>query len=335
MATSAIALGNSLNATSNGAQFKRKATLYVATKGKALDLSDLRFRFHVSAADVSTPNVMSVRVYNLSDATRKQIISEYDSVTLEAGYENANYGIIFSGTIKFFRRGKESNVDSYLEINAADGDLGYNFGFVNQTFAPGASQVQILNANAKAMGATVDPNATSYASTGGVLPRGKVLFGLARSAMDDLAATLNCRWSIQNGVLVLIKETGYLPGQVIVLNSNTGMIGIPEATDNGIEVRSLLNPLAKIGQRIQIDNADITSVSGTQGSPAALGIQLSPTQDPIFYADLAQNDGFYRILVAEHTGDTRGQEWYTDMTCLAIDTTTMLSSPQTSVKAFG
>jgi hypothetical protein len=30
-------------------------------------------------------------------------------------------------------------------------------------------------------------------------------------------------------------------------------------------------------------------------------------------------DGVYYVMVAEHTGDTRGLPWYTDVTCLAAD----------------
>ena len=37
--------------------------------------------------------------------------------------------------------------------------------------------------------------------------------------------------------------------------------------------------------------------------------------------NLAQvsTDGLYRVFVAEHSGDTRGSEWYTDLTCLAVN----------------
>ena len=33
-------------------------------------------------------------------------------------------------------------------------------------------------------------------------------------------------------------------------------------------------------------------------------------------------DGFYRILKAEFTGDTRGPDWYADLVTIGIDDTT-------------
>lgn len=298
--------------------------MFVANAAKALDLSSLRFTFKVFNADVQTPNTAYIRVYNLSDGTARQVRNEYSSVILQAGYEKGNFAVIFQGTIKQFKIGKESNVDSYLDIMAADGDIGYNFGVANQTLKAGSSAVDVIKAAAKGMGFALDPNA-NVGLTGGILPRGKVLFGMWRDYMAQLAATQDSRWSIQNGTLVLVKISGYLPGDVVQINSATGMIGIPEATDNGIEVMTLLNPLVKIGRRVQINNKDVTqTIVREQFFP-------SYTSGPTLVASVT-DDGFYRVLVAEHEGDTRGQSWYTKITCLDLDPS---SKPDKSVLPFG
>jgi hypothetical protein len=31
--------------------------------------------------------------------------------------------------------------------------------------------------------------------------------------------------------------------------------------------------------------------------------------------------GLYYVMRADHTGDTRGQNWYSDLTCLSVDAT--------------
>lgn len=317
--------------STTGTQWIRSCSLVVAKKsvdvfqttGNGIDLSELRFRFVVRGADTETPNTLVVRIYNLSDQTQKAIIDEYDQVTLQAGYKNSAVGIIFTGTIKQFKSGRESNVDTFLEITAADNDLGYNFGFVNTTLAAGATHADVVTKCAAAMGAKVDPNALSFAATGGVFPRGKVLFGLARIAMRDTAATLGARWSVQNGKLVLIPLTAYLPGTSVVLNSQSGLLGVPEATEDGIEVQCLLNPFLQVGTTVQINNALINTRQINRNFQTLL---MATTQ----VANIS-NDGIYRILSVGHTGDTRGQDFFSDLICLAVDSS---SPPASSVPAF-
>lgn len=296
--------------------FGYAAKLIVANSalGGGLDLAQLKFSFNIRSADNEIPNTATIRVINLSEDTANKIINEYDSISLEAGYESTGTGIIFAGTITQFRKGKESNVETFLEIDAADSDIGYTFGLVNKSLVAGSNPADALQLCAKAMGVTVDEDAIALAQTGGIYPRGKVLFGLARAQVRNIAATLNARWSIQNGKLILIREAGYLPGDVIVLNSATGLIGIPEATTDGIYVRTLLNPRIRVGQRIQINNKDINQQIITKHF-------IESRQTPPLPAYVPKGDGIYRVLVAEYVGDSRSNDWYTDLTCLAVDST--------------
>lgn len=344
-----------------GDQFGRKGTLFVTNQGtpfgtptfsgpssstatsvdigelssaaqvtpSGIDLSQLRFKFSIRAADVQTPNTAIIRVYNLSQQTINTIIQEYTNVVVQAGYEEGNFGVIFSGSIKQFQRGKEQNIDNFLEIRAADGDEAYNFGFANTVLPMGSTYEQRFALMCKQLGLPQDPSSTEYlakeaATFGGVLPYGKVLFGLYRDYLRDLATSVNARFSIQNGVATLIPLAGYLPNQVVVINSSTGMIGVPEATDNGIEVRCLLNPLIKIGTRVQINNGDITQTT--------IKSQFFPNYTSITYVADTSNDGFYRVMVAEHEGDTRGGPWYTSLICLNVDPS---SSPNEAVLPYG
>lgn len=86
----------------NSDQWIRKIGLILFSKQDGLDLSQFHVRFSVENADVESPNNATIRVYNLSKDTIRQIVqnSEYRSVSLNAGYENGNYGTIFQGQIK-------------------------------------------------------------------------------------------------------------------------------------------------------------------------------------------------------------------------------------------
>jgi hypothetical protein len=310
-------------------QFGRKATLIVSTGSNGLDLSQLRFKFEVRQADTQAPNTLYVRIYNLAPTTVKAIQGEFTTITLQAGYENGNFGIIFQGTIKQFVRGKERNVDSFLDIWAADGDQFYNFGVVNQTLAAGSTPKQILdsitkqNDNAQKLPYATDVNGLVGGVPAQALARGKVLFGMARDYAADWAQKNGFRWSIQNGQAVVVPVTGYRPGEAVVLSSTTGLIGVPEATSDGVHARILLNPLVRIGCLVQIAQADINTLTVKQQGLSYTGLSSAAQTTAA---------GFYRVLVAEFMGDTRGQEWYCDLTCLAVDTT---ASENGSVKAAG
>ena len=312
-------------------QWIRKIGLFVFPDTEAIDLSAFRIVFEIHNADVESPNHAVIRVFNLSSQTIQQLqIAEFASVTLNAGYVGGNYGVVFSGTIKQFRIGRESATDTYLDILAADGDIGYNQGFVNFSASKGSDAATIAQNIANGMpGVTIDPTAQQILSDTQhpILPRGQVLFGMARAGLRGLASSLDYSWSIQDGKLTFIPNAGYLPGEAVAINTNTGMVGVPQQTDQGIRITCLLNSRIRIGGLVQLNNKDIIQL-----------LQQNPNNGPIpynQYAGIQQNailakDGIYRAYVVEHEGDSRGNPWFTTITCLTTDLSAASSSSPTA-----
>ena len=292
-------------------QYLRACKLIVATAGgSGLDLSGLHIKFSIKKADAQTPNTAEIRVYNVAETTVARIRKEFSRVVLQAGYE-ANLGVIFDGNIKQVRFGRENGTDTYIDIAAGDGDDAYNYAVVNTTLAAGASQRDQINAAASPMSERgVKPG--YIGETGETkLARGKVMYGMARDYMRQSAEASDTTWSIQDGKLQFVPNTGVLPNQAVVLNSKTGLVGQPEQTNDGIKARCLLNPMLKIGGKVQINEKDVAQAKLADTSKDA------QANKP---ADIAA-DGFYRLLVVEHSGDTRGNDWYSDLICLDIDAT--------------
>lgn len=306
----------------SGQQYLRKAGLIVTDGNRALDLSDLHFSFRTAQQDVESPNNCAIRVYNLDRKTVNLIRSEFQRVVLQAGYQDSSYGVIFQGNIKQFRIGKENSTTSFLDILAADGDEAYNYSVVKATLAAGTTSGQRVAAILDAMkpnGVTAGYMPPVMQETGGILPRGKVLFGMASALLRQATATDGLTWNINNGKVDIVPLTGYKPGEAVVLNSLTGLIGRPEQTIDGVRARCLLNPRLQIAGLVQIDNASINQL-----------VQQNPNDAPIPYDKWAsiQNlaitttDGLYRLFVVEHVGDTRGQDWYSELIGLAINPVT-------------
>lgn len=296
-------------------QYLRKISLKIGSDTEAIDLSDLRIRFAVRRGTISTPNTADIRVYNVSAATAKKAqLKEFGRIVLQAGYAG-NYGVIFDGTIKQVRRGRESQTDTYLDITAADGDSAYNWSVINMSLAAGSTAQDHLKAAVQAMegrGVTMGEVAPLSANK---LPRGKVMFGLTRDVLDNLGRTQDVSWSIQDGRMTLIPNTAYLPGDAVVVNYQTGMVGLPEQTQNGVNVRMLLNPSVKIGRILKLDNASIQQYR--------YGVSLNDQafNDIIHNQIVLDSDGVYKVLISDHYGDSRGGEWYTDVICVSVDAT--------------
>ncbi len=292
-----------------GLQYMRNFNLLVTgTNIDGLDLSALRCKFSIKRSSNMTPNCADIRVYNLDQDTALKIKSQYTRVILQAGYDT-NYGVVFKGNIKQVIIGRESGTDTFVDLNCGDGDLAYNYAIVKGA-VKSASQAAILSQITQPMGeygTTVAPAQPTLSPT--TLPRGKTFWGNSRDYMREFASQNGLTWSIQNEQISFIKQQGYAPGQSVVLTSKTGMIGTPQQTQIGVNVGCLINPRINPGRTIKIDNASV----------AALKIDLGNPKDPVNLAPPLNADGVYYVLVVEHTGDTRGVDWYSKLICVTVN----------------
>jgi hypothetical protein len=313
-------------------QYLRQLSLIVSTNsGSGIEFGDFWVVFSVKRGDFQTPNSLDARIYNLKPETANTIAKqEFTTVTLSAGYAGLGTTnppkppLLFQGTIKQFRQGRVNQLDSYVDITAADGDEAYNFAPISATIPANSNPLSVANAiqSALALASTNQAISKGYAPNFKPEPsiRGQVLFGMARDFARAFADQNNVKWSIQNGAVTYIPYTSFIPsGQIPVISVATGLIGVPEQTQNGINIRILLNGSIKIGQLIRLDsqinqfrfNLDLQS----QKTNTAIAAQnkLAPNS--------GDQKGLYYVMVANSTGDSRGTNWYTDLTCLAVDAT--------------
>ena len=74
--------------------------------------------------------------------------------------------------------------------------------------------------------------------------------------------------------------------RVLLVNKNTGMIGIPAPTVEGCTVKILMNTSVRCGDAIELQSERIPSINGR-----------------------------YFIISVAHDGEVRGKNWYTTLTC--------------------
>jgi hypothetical protein len=293
-----------------GTQYLRKVQLYVANDKQGLDLSQMHFTFSIKQWTTQTPNICEIRVWNLANDTAQQIQKEFTQLVLNAGYEGTGVNTIFNGNIVQVRRGREDPADTYTDITCLDGDIAYTWGIVSLTLNSGKDMRQRMDAIAQSMGLKIG-YIGSLPPHAQVLPRGSTLFGMARDHMTAQAKAGNMNWSIQNGELEIVAFDSYKPLEAVELNSKTGLIGYPEQTQDGIRVKCLLNSKLEVNCLIKITNPEFIRELEVQVTPETEIQNAAPNRPAI-------NDaGQYRILVLEHTGDTRGNQYYSDMICIS------------------
>jgi hypothetical protein len=285
-------------------QYIRKAGLLIGEGSQALDLSEMQFTFSVQASTLETPKTAQLRVYNLSQDTARKVTKEGSQLLLSAGYEG-NFNTIFNGQLTQARIGRENGTDTYLDITAADGDYVYNGGFVNASVLAGSDVIgrigQIANAAGIKLGTIQAP------TNGAKLHRGVVFFGLARDHLRTQCATIGANWCINNGELDVIVEGGYKPGDIPVITAATGMLGVPEQTDLGIYFKCLLNPNIQQNMLVQLDNKSIQQLGFSPIRPDVNSLLQNGITPPL------AADGIYKVLYVNHYGDTRGNDWVSEV----------------------
>jgi hypothetical protein len=281
---------------------------------QALEFNQFRITFHVRRGDYQNPNSCDLRIYNLKDDTANRIQNEFTTIVLSAGYPG-NIGVIFQGTIRQVRKGRINQLDSYVDVTALDSDEAYNFSTMALTLAAGqTAPANVVESFVKEMAGNAVQQGYVPQFPGNALPRGRVFYGYVRDECRAFAQSQQCSWNLNDGRLSFIPLTSYAPGSSIpLINPTTGLIGVPERTVNGVTLRTLLNPNVKVGSLIRLDTTNINlNRYGTDNPSLAttFGLALSIK---------APADGLYYVLTANHTGDTRGNDWYSDLLCLSVD----------------
>lgn len=285
-------------------QYGRRYKIIVTDdQGINYDVSDLHCIFNIKKAWIEAMSQMSyIKIYNLEPNTESNIILHGTTITVEAGYEGSLYGTIFVGNIVQTIRSKENGTDYLLEIIAVDSERFLSSEWANRSFTRGQTMRDIITQITEKSATnpiTIATIGQEYSKK--AYKRGKVMYGKSSDYIEQLARSQNTYPQYDNNTLSLTPITDVPQGEIIRLDYNSGMVGAPTQTEYGIDVKSLLNPQLKVNSLIQVEKQNIVERQ----------ISLGAVQ----YIDIDQ-DGVYRIIEIVYSGDTRGQDWYCELTTI-------------------
>lgn len=264
--------------------FGRRYRITVSdSKGNALDVSKLHCTFNISKTIMMEPNTSEIAIYNLNAQTENAIMINGVRVTIEAGYEGTQFGLIFDGDILQTIREKEDATTYKLTIIALDSDRAINFDVANFSIMRGQTARSMVDHIVSKAQAPISLGSIADNLKGQKLTRGKVFFGKTSDYLRQIAKSNNLQYYMDNGRLNLINLKDLPKDRIFELNPKTGLIGTPEQTDFGIAGQCLLNPQIKLNSLIHVDNSLVRAkridLSGSNSVPAIGGEGSGATTD--------------------------------------------------------
>lgn len=227
-------------------------------------------------------NDCTVTLSNLDRATQDFILTETSpyvlnrtpkQVIVEAGRESTGTTVLYRGNITKSIVSQPPDVSitlSCLTGNFLKGSIiTRNFGAVTplNTICQSVSQdtETILDFQA------TNQNIGNYSYGGGALNQIELLNGMGgiNAFIDD-------------DKLIVKNAMVPLNGTTRVLNARTGMIGIPEFTEQGIKVKMLLDKLTRLGSGLRIESEQYPAANGTYVI-YKLGFDVASRDTPFYY----------------------------------------------------
>lgn len=247
----------------------------------AVNVGDRRFTtrivFNVEKTSVGgNSNKAKVDIYNLSQDSKGYVELEGLGLRLEAGYGDETSTLFFGDTKRITH--SRNGPDIITTIESGDGEKRLVDAVIEVSLSPGAKLSQILNKAVStlglARGVIKDIPIISYTN-------GFSFSGPVRELLDMLGRRGGLKWSVQNGALNVFPEGSDTGEAAVLLNENTGLLGLPNKTKEGFELTSLLNPLLSPGRLVIVESETLTGKNT------------------------------YTVEKATHSGDTLEGDWIT------------------------
>lgn len=303
-------------------QYLRECSLVVSDDtGDTADLSNLRVVFRITHGIQSTPRLLSARIYNPSAQTIDRVKKLYTKITLSVGYSGKT-SVLFEGKIWQTRDGRENPVDTFLDIFATTGEQAFTFSTISTTLPAGWQYSDMHNAAAQAM-AVDNIVAGAFPEIDGSAPRPKVVYGMTRDHARVLGHSTGSVWGIdgQEYYYRRIADMAKIDSKrpVIELTPETGLVGIPVQTPDGVQVTCLINPAITVNTFVRISGVKVLDTIVDPSTPPSDIENRRYDERGMPYIVGKSPTGTYSVIWAEHYGDTRGNDWYSILSCYAAD----------------
>lgn len=265
----------------NNVKFGRNYILNIELQsGKQLTVElPFTIEFDVTRNILSSANVASIRIYNLSKINRDQVEfniynqGSFRKVQLNAGY-GSNLPIIFYGNITQAWSVREG-VNFITQIECFDAGYCYNNAFTNITFPANTPNKTVITTLVESL-AAYNVSKGKIGDYPGTTGRGK---SYSEPTVSLIARLSNGGFFIDNGVANCLGNSECIENNFPKIDASTGLLGTPVREQQILTFDMIFEPRVQAGQIIDLQSSTISNSSASQAI-----------------------NGFYKVTSIKHRG---------------------------------
>lgn len=266
----------------------------------------LHVKFAFEKSDVESPNTGKVTIWNLNREHLAELEKKDCVVAVQAGYAD-NITEAFKGTVTHASTSKEG-ADRATEIELSSNMVELRDTGFSLSYAAGTKTDVIYHEIAAQMGLPMSssPNAMTRST---VLATGFSFVGGAKNLLNRLTRMDGINWTIQEGVIQLLKPGEPIALNCYELNAKSGLIGTPK--------------------RVNVSSASGSSKGGSETAEsddesAQLGWEVTYLMNLAIgvncYVHICSEviDGYFRVQKISIDGDNYEGDWMCKATVLEV-----------------
>lgn len=216
-----------------------------------------RLNFTVEKDESGNANKAKINIYNLSEDTKTFLERDNLVVFLNAGYAGGISNLFFGDLQRFDEKRNGPDIITTLECGDAENIL--REANIQIGLGKNATNIQVINQAIAKLKLSKGFQATIPEIK---FANGYSFSGQVKTLLNEMMEMVNLKWSIQNGELQILGETQSDFQTAVLLNQNSGLIGTPTKSKDGVEFISLLNPEIRPGRAVVLESKRFLNGSG-------------------------------------------------------------------------
>lgn len=237
-------------------------------------------------------NVCAVKISNLTQEHRNFILSKSSPIVGKKGARTPSRMLVdvgreSYGTFRLFQG------EVWSSTVTAPPDIGIVLNSLTNNLASG-----LISVNSQGAVTQLEDIAKSIAKQNGLILEFKAkpkqianysFTGAIGKQIEKLQLVGDVRVCVDNGTLIVVDKDGFRGTGKTLISAETGMVGVPQATESGAVVQMLANPSIQLGSRVEIVSQVNPSVNGSDYAVSQITFDIANRDVPFFYTMLCSN----------------------------------------------